>query len=106
MLARIMRLRCAGYGAKTTAADGLKGVGVILGGTLLSVLVATWMRRQAVEPAYTQALIYNGWLLSFVVSMRYGSLKGWPGRTQAIFISVLLALIFLIAFGAAWINSR
>jgi len=37
---------------------------------------------------------------------RYTALKGWPGRTQAIFIGVLLALIGLIAFGAAWINSR
>jgi hypothetical protein len=35
-LAKQMRLRCAGYGAKTTTADGLKGAGVILGGTLLS----------------------------------------------------------------------
>ena len=48
----------------------------------------------------------NGWLVSFVLSMRYTTLKGWPGLTQAIFIGVLLALIVSIAFGAAWINSR
>ena len=106
MLAQMMRLRCAGYGAKTTTYDGLKGAGVILGGTLLSVLVATWMRRRAVEPAYTQALMTNGWLVSFVISMRYTTLKGWPGRTQAIFISVLLMLVVLLALGVAWISSR
>jgi hypothetical protein len=51
MLAKVMRLRCAGDAAKTTMGDGLKGAGVVLGGTLLSVLVATWMRRQTIDPA-------------------------------------------------------
>jgi hypothetical protein len=105
MLAKMMRLRCAGYGAKATTYDGLKGAGVIIGGTLLSVLVATWMRRQGVEPVYTQALINNGWLVCFVISMRYTMLKGWPGRTQAIFISVLLMLVGVLALGGAWISS-
>ena len=100
MVAKVMRLRCAGYGAKATAVDGLKGAGVILSGTVLSVLVATWMRRQSVDPVYTQALMANGWLLSFVVSMRYTTLKGWPGRTQAIFIGVLSMLIVLLTLGA------
>jgi len=102
MLAKMMRLRCAGYGAKTTVVDGLKGAGVVLGGTLLSVLVAAWMRQQAFKPADTQLLMNNGWLVSLLVSMRYTTLKGWPGRTQAIFIGVPLVLIVLIA----WINSR
>ena len=106
MLAKMMRLRCAGHGAKPTTADGLKGAGVILGGTLLSVLVATWMRRQSADPVYTQALLNNGWLVSFVVSMPYTTLKGWPGRTQAIFIGVLLLLLTLLGLGGAWINSR
>ena len=48
----------------------------------------------------------NGWLVSFVVSMRYTTLKGWPGRTQAIFIGVLSMLVVLLALGGAWINSR
>ena len=106
MLAKMMRLRCAGHGVKTTTADGLKGAGIILGGTLLSVLVATWMRRQSVDPVYTQALMTNGWLFSFVVSMPYTTLKGWPGRTQAIFVSVLLMLVALLTLGGTWINSR
>ena len=104
MLAKVMRLRCAGYGAKVTAVDGLKGAGVVLGGTVLSVTVATWMRRQSVDPIYTQGLMANGWLLSFVVSMRYTTLKGWPGRTQAIFISVLSMLVVCLTLGGAWIN--
>jgi hypothetical protein len=39
MVAKLMRLRCAGHGAKPTAADAAKGAGVILAGTALSVLV-------------------------------------------------------------------
>lgn len=106
MLAKVMRLRCAGYGAKVTAVDGLKGAAVVLGGTTLSVLLATWMHRQSVDPVYTQALMANGWLVSFVVSMRYTTLKGWPGRTQAIFIGVLSMLVVLLTLGGAVVNSR
>jgi hypothetical protein len=105
MLAKMMRLRCAGHGAKTTTADGLKGAGIILGGTLLSVIVATWMRRHSFDPVYTDVLMTNGWLFSFVVSMPYTTLKGWPGRTQAIFVSVLLMLVAMLTLGGTWINS-
>ena len=106
MLAKELRLRCAGYGAKATTADALKGAGIILGGTLLSVLVASWMRRQSVDPVYAQALMTNGWLFSFVVSMPYTALKGWPGRTQAVFVGVLLMLVALLTLGGTWIHSR
>jgi hypothetical protein len=105
MLARMMRLRCAGYGAKVTTADGVKGAAVVLGGTLLSVLVATWMRRQSFDPVYSQALMANGWLISFVVSLRYTTLKGWTGRTQAIFMGVLSTLVVLLTLGGVWMNS-
>ena len=106
MLARLMRLRCAGHGAKPTTADAVKGAGVILAGTALSVLVARWMQRQSVDPAYTQTLMSSGWLIAFVVSMPYTTLKGWPGRTQAIFIGVLLTLLLSLLCGAAWLTAR
>ena len=104
MLAKMLRLRCAGHGAPTTTADGLKGAGIILGGTLLSVLVATWMRRRSVDPVYTDALMTNGWLFFVVLSMPYTALKGWPGRTQVIFLSVILILVALLTLGGTWIN--
>ena len=61
-------------------ADGVKGASIVIGGTLLSVLVATWLRRQAVDPVYPETLMSSGWLIAVVVSMPYTSLKGWPGR--------------------------
>ena len=48
----------------------------------------------------------NGWLFSFIVSMPYTTLKGWPGRTQAIFVNVLLVLVAMLTLGGTWINSR
>ena len=106
MVAKMMRLRCEGYGTKTTMADGLKGAGVILGGTLLSVLVAAWMRGQAIDPAYPKMLATNGWLVSFIVSTPYTTLKGWPRRTQAIFIGGLLAAVVSLTLVGAWLDSR
>jgi hypothetical protein len=106
MLAKLMRLRCAGHGATPTTADAVKGAGVILAGTALSVLVARWMQRQSVDPVYTQTLMSSGWLIAFVVAMPYTTLKGWPGRTQAIFIAVLLMMVVSLVLGGAWINSR
>lgn len=106
MLARLMRLRSAGHGAKPTTADAVKGAGVILAGTALSVVVATWMHRRSVDPVYTQTLMSSGWLIAVVLSMPYTTLKGWPGRTQAIFMGVLLMAVVSLVLGGAWINSR
>jgi len=106
MLAKAMRLRCAGYGAKTTTADGLKSAGVILGGTVLAVLVAAWMKRQPIDPIWAKTLATNGWLIAVIGSERYTTLKGWPGRRQAIFMGAQLTLILLLTFGAAWIKTR
>lgn len=106
MLAKVMRLRCAGQGTTPTTADSVKGAGVILGGTALSVLAASWLQRQSVDPLYPQTLMSSGWLIAFVFSMPFTTLKGWPGRTQAIFIGLLLAVLVLLLFGGTWINAR
>lgn len=106
MLAKLMRLRCAGHGAKPTTADAVKGAGVILAGTALSVLVATWLQRQPVDRVYPETLMSSGWLIAFVLSMPYTTLKGWPARTQAIFIGILLMVLMSLLLGGAWINSR
>ena len=104
MLAKLMRLRCEGYGATPTTADAMKGAAVTLGGTALAVVVATWMHRQSIDPLYPQALMFSGWLIAFIASMPYTTLKGWPGRTQAIFIGALSAVVLALVFGGLWIN--
>lgn len=104
MLARMMRLRCAGHGETPTIVDSLKGAGVIIGGTLVCVFIANWMSRHGFNSVYPDTLLSSGWLLAFVLAMPYTTLKGWPRVTQAIFIGMVLAVLTLLTFGAAWIN--
>jgi hypothetical protein len=106
MLAKRMRLRSAGHGATPTTADAVKGAAIILAGTALSVVAATWMERRSVDPVYTQTLMFSGWLIAYVVSMPYTALKGWPPRTQVVFISVLLLAVVSLVFGGVWVNGR
>jgi hypothetical protein len=84
----------------------VKGAGVILGGTLLSVLIAGWLQRLPVDPVYPRTLMSSGWLIAFVLSLPFTTLKGWPARTQTIFIGVLLTTVLALVFGGTWINSR
>ena len=106
MLAKAMRLRCAGYGATVTLVDGLKGAGVMLGGSVVTALVAFWLRQQPGGHSYRMAVLANGWLIPFVVSMRYWLLKGWPSRTQAIFLGVLVSALAALTLMAGWLAGR
>ena len=106
MLAKVMRLRCAGYGAKATMVDALKGAAVMLGVTILSVMVTLWLRRQPIDPAWARTMASSGWLIGFVLSMPYTTTRGWPARRQAIFIGVLLSFTVLATFGAVWFKTR
>lgn len=106
MLAKAMRLRCAGYGAKTGIADGMKGATMILVATALSVLVGKWMRRQPIDPAWARTVISGGWLIGFILSQPYTTTKGWPARRQAISIGVQLIVVTLLMFSAAWLRTR
>jgi hypothetical protein len=104
MLAKMMRLRCAGHGETPTTADSVKGAAIILGGTLLCVIVATWMQRRSIAPVFAEALMSGGWLIAFVLSMPYTALKGWPARTQAVFMAVVMTVVGTLMFGGVWIN--
>ena len=78
MLAKTMRLRSAGYGAKVTMRDGLKGVAVTIGGTLLSVLLAIWMKRKGVHTSYVSAR--DGWRARDVVARAVSAVVAPPVR--------------------------
>ena len=106
MLAKTMRLRSAGYGAKVTMRDGLKGGAVTIGGTLLSVLLAIWMKRKGVDKSYVSTLAVNGWLVSYIFSMPYTTTKGWPARRQAVFIGGLASAIVALTLAAGWVSGR
>jgi hypothetical protein len=104
MLAKMMRLRCAGHGQTPTTADSVKAAAVTIGGTILAVVVATWLRRRSIAPVFAETLMTGGWLIAFVASMPYTTLKGWPVRTQAVFMAVLMTVVGTVVFGGVWIN--
>lgn len=104
MVAKMMRLRCAGSGEAPSRADSLKGAAVILAGTLVSVLAATWMQRRAIAPVFAETLMSGGWLFAFVLAMPYTTTKGWPARTQAVFMAAVMAVVGALMFGGVWIN--
>ena len=105
MLANAMRLRCAGYGEKATIADGLKGAAWILGSAVVTVIVMFWLPREPGGHPYRVAFLSNGWLFGFVISMRYTFLKGWPARTQAVFIGGLVSVLAVLTVAAGWLNA-
>jgi hypothetical protein len=106
MLAKALRLRCAGYGEKVTIADGLKGAAVILGGAVVTVIVVSWLPREPGGNPYRMAILANGWLVPFVISMRYTVLKGWPARTQAVFMGGLISVLVVLTLATGWLAGR
>jgi hypothetical protein len=62
------------------------------------------MQRQSVDPVFTDTLMQGGWLIAFVLSLPFTTLKGWPARIQVIFIGILLTVVVALVFGGVWIN--
>ena len=104
MLTKAMRVRCAGQGAAVTARDGVKGAAVILGGSIATTVVAYLLRHEPGEHPYRMALLSNGWLFFFVISMHYWLLKGWPARAQGVFIGGLSSVLVGLTLLAGWIG--
>ena len=104
MVAKLIKLHCAGYGGEVTAADGLKGAAVILGGSFGALIVTYLLRQQPGEHPYRMALLSNAWLFLFVISMRYWLVKGWSTRAQAVFIGGLLSVLVGMTMLAGWLG--
>ena len=106
MVARVMRLKCAGYGPAVTNSDVRKGVVVTLGGTLLLTLIWMWGVREFDRNPYVMAILPLAYLIPQVLGLRYTSWKGRSARAQMILIGGLLGAVTAILLGAAWINER
>jgi hypothetical protein len=106
MFAKMMKLRCAGYGPDVTRADQWKSVGVMLGLTV--VLSLAWMRLHMWlgDNPYVDSLSLMPFLAAFFISMRYTYLKGRSATTQAIFVVGNLALLTVFFLVAGWIAGR
>jgi hypothetical protein len=106
MLAKMMRLRCAGYGPTVTRADVWKSLGVTLGGTVVLTLFWMWANRRFAENPYIDSLALMVYFIPLLMGLRYTSLKGRPARVQAIFILGLSAILLAVSLIATWLGAR
>ena len=104
MIGTMKQFGCAGSGVRVTRQDQWKSAAVMLGGTLL--LTALWaaLRLVLAEPAYVDAFSAMTFLVPYLFSTHYTSLKGRSLRTQSIFIGGMTLVLTLIFATAAWIS--
>ena len=107
MIGTMMKLGCAGSGERVTREDTWKSLAVNLGGTLL--LTALWMTmhiRRIGDRTYVDSFSAMAFLVPYLVSLHYTSLKGRSPRTQSIFIGGTILMLTLILGTAGWIASK
>jgi hypothetical protein len=107
MIGTMMKLGCAGSGGRVAPEDMRKSLAINLGGTLL--LTAIWMTmhiRRIGDRTYVDTFSAMAYLVPYLISLRYTSLKGRSLRTQSIFIGGMILVLTLILATAGWIASR
>jgi len=106
MVPKMLHLKCAGHGPNVTSADERKAAAVAIGGTLALVIpMLLAMVRYGSNP-YLQSLLSVSWLLPVSFSQHYTSLKGRPGRVQAVLIGGPAAIVIAIALATAWFSKN
>jgi hypothetical protein len=106
MLAKMMHLRCAGYGSTVTKTDVWKSLGVTLAGTVVLTLVWVWANRRFAQNPYVDATAMMAYLIPILVGLHYTSLKGRPASVQAIFIVGVSAVFIAVSLIATWFGAQ
>jgi hypothetical protein len=106
MVAKMLKLACAGHGSTYTRADAFKAAWMNIAGTLALVLAVRWAMARYGKNDYLEGFLMVSWLVPFVISQRYTSLKGRSGRVQTVLIGGPVAIIIGIVLVSAWINSN
>jgi hypothetical protein len=105
MIARMMQLKCAGYGPDVTASDKRKSAAVIIGGALGLTPLWLWAQWRQ-DNVYVLALAPMAYFLPYLVSLHYTSLKGRSARAQTILIGGLGVALAAFLVGVAWISMK
>jgi hypothetical protein len=87
-------------------ADTRKAAVVTIGGTLALVLAWMWAAARYGSNPYLESLALVSWIVPMLFGLRYTSLKGRPGRVQALFIAGNSAIVVAIMLAAAWLSTR
>jgi len=111
MVARILQLKCAGFGPDVTPADRVKNVTINIGGTLvlaLAWLALVWVskRGQFSGHVYLMSLSPMAYLFPYLLGLRYTSLKGRSAPAQTLFILGISVVIVTLLLFAGWISTR
>ena len=106
MLSRMLQLRSGGYGPEVTTSDNVKAAAMTIGGTLALVAGLTAAMKLYGKNPYFESLLLMGWLVPFLFSQHYTSLKGRPARVQAVVIGGPAVIVIAIALGSVWINNN
>jgi hypothetical protein len=105
MVPRMLQLRCAGYDPNVTKADKVKAAAIVIGGSLLAALAYVWATPRYGKDPYLESLFLVSWLVFFVVSQHYTTLKGRPALVQALLIGGQALVVVAIALAAGWANA-
>ena len=97
---------CSRSHERVTRQDAWKSAAVNLGGTLF--LTAIWMTLhiRLGDRTYVDAFSAMAFLVPYLFSLRYTSLKGRSLRTQTIFIGGTILLLTVILGAAGWVAAR
>jgi hypothetical protein len=106
MIARMLKLRDAGCGAKPTRADAVKAAALTIGGSLAVVLGLMWARARYGENPYLESLALVLWMVPMLFGFSYTELKGRSGPVKAVFIGGLSMIVIAIALASAWLNDK
>ena len=103
-LGTMMKLGCTE--GRVSREDRGKSLAVNLGGTLVLTLVWLMLRVQFGHSASLSGFSALAFLVPYLFSLRYTSLKGRSAKTQAIFIGGMTLVLIAIFSIAAFIGSR
>jgi hypothetical protein len=106
MLAKLMKLRCAGYGPNVTTRDQWIGGAIMIGGTFVLTLV--WMALHVAygDNPYVDAFSFTPFMVALVMSMPFTSLKGRSRGAQTIFVGGTIAALVAISLVTGFITAR
>jgi hypothetical protein len=111
MIARIMQLKCAGYGPTVTPTDRRKNTTINIGGTLVLALawlalVWVWKDRHFTGNGYLMALAPMTYVIPYLVGLRYTSLKGRSLSAQTTLIVGLSAALTTFLLVVGWVTTK
>lgn len=105
MVSKMLQLKCAGHAPTVTAADHRKAAVITVGGTIALMIPFLLVSARYGRSPYFLSLVSVSWLVPYVVSQHYTTLKGRPWVVQSVLIGGQAVFIIGVALAAAWVGA-